>query len=94
MWRCALTRQRPGQFLDFDGAQLSAPQVDVFIGVELQKEDGVKAESRCTPHWKKRTKCGIIVLPAATGTSEDRNSKESDDPHERVGYLNVGLIKR
>lgn len=31
----ALTRQRPGQFLDFDGAQLSAPQVDVFIGVEL-----------------------------------------------------------
>lgn len=46
----ALTRQRPGQFLDFDGAQLSAPQVDVFIGVELQKQDGVDAESRRTPH--------------------------------------------
>lgn len=30
-----LTRQRPGQSLDFDAAQLSAPQVDVFIGVEL-----------------------------------------------------------
>lgn len=46
----ALTRQRPGQFLDFDGAQLSAPQVDVLIGVELQKEDGVHTESRHTPH--------------------------------------------
>ena len=52
-WGCALTRQWPGEFLDFDGAQFSAPQVDVFIGVELQKEDGVEAESRRTPHWKK-----------------------------------------
>lgn len=45
-----LTRQRPGQSLDFDAAQLSAPQVDVFVGVELQKEDGIDAESRRTPH--------------------------------------------
>lgn len=70
----ALTGQRPGQLLDFDGAQLSAPQVDVFIGVELQKEDGVDAESRHTPHWKKkkRTKCEVILSSGATHTREDR----------------------
>lgn len=50
--RLGLTGERPGEFLDFDAAQLSAPQVDVFIGVELQKQDGVDAESSRSPDWK------------------------------------------
>ena len=53
-----LTGVGSGQCLDLDAAQLPAPPVDVFVGVQLQEEDGVGSQRKHTANWPRDATTG------------------------------------